>query len=232
MKAYFRENIARSIQAGSILRLGRYMLPTSGKPYDLDIKIYKDLEWIVLHREGMRVLLLSRDIVDWDFIDGTGNPQTWENCFARKEILPKFYEECFTDKEKRLIVPVKLFTDDNPVFGTKGGRSTIDYVFLLSAEEFRKYVSPEAAAAPMYMLERCFLKGLEEEKNFELFQHNTEWWLRTPGAEQYCNAIVNRYGELDLEGLENGSDEVGIRPAIWINLIEILQEDGDDDLPF
>ena len=232
MNLYFSKDYTQRIKEGSILRLGRYILPTSGKPYDLDIKIYKDLEWIVLLREGMRLLLLSRDVVDWDFIDGTGHPQTWENCYVRKEILPKFYEECFTDKERRLIMPVKLFTDDNPVFGTKGGRSTVDYVFLLSAEEFRKYVFPEAAAAPMYMLETCFLKSLEEENNYELFQHNTEWWLRTPGAEQHCNAIVNRYGELDLEGLENGSDEVGIRPAIWINLLEVLQEDEDDDLPF
>ena len=43
MNLYFSKDYTQHIKEGSILRLGRYVLPTSGKPYDLDIKIYKDL---------------------------------------------------------------------------------------------------------------------------------------------------------------------------------------------
>ena len=229
MRASVIAEVAGRKKIGDLMELGRYMVQAAIKPYNYPAKSYKSMEWYVLAREGSRMLLLSKDCVDWEFIDGTGHPQTWENCFARKELLPAFFKDTFTEEEKSLILPVRLKTMDNVTYGTKGGEDTTDRIFLLSMEEFQKYVFPEAARASLYMVD--YLTGDFEEKKeakYELWHEPADWWLRSPGEEQCCNVVVSSRGELWEEGLENGADEVGIRPAIWIDLAAAQ----DDELPF
>ncbi len=229
MRASMIAEVASRKSVGDIFEFGRYMVQAAVKPYKYPAKIYKSMEWYVLAREGSRMLLLSKDCVDWEFIDGTGHPQTWENCFARKELLPAFFKDTFTEEEKSLIIPVWLETKDNVKFGTKGGEDTTDQIFFLSIEEFQKYVFPEAARSSLYMVDRLTEDSEEQkEEKYELWHEPADWWLRSPGEEQYCNAVVSSRGDLWEEGLENGADEVGIRPAIWIDLTAAQ----DDELPF
>ena len=253
MRASVIAKMAARKSVGDILEFGRYQVQSGMKPYSYKAKVYKSMEWFVLAIEGTRMLLLSRDCVDWEFIDGTGHPQTWENCYARKELLPDLFKTCFTDEERRLIVQSKLHTENNPVYGTKGGADTTDFMFFLSIEEFRKYVFPAAAPSSLFLLEQMDIFNPEKEDEYELFWEKSVWWLRSPGEEQYCNAVVNTRGELDVEGLENGCDEIGIRPAVWIDVnvspdmidmditdtvgimrkeLEDLAALLDDDLPF
>ena len=222
------ETAARK-DVGGILVFGKYMVQAGMKPYDYPIRLYKDMEWFILAREGTKMLLLSRDCIDWDFIDGTSRPQTWENCYVRKELLPAFLSDSFTEQEMSLITPVRVHIEDSLLYGTKGGADTDDFVFLLSTEEFRKYVFPEAAAAPLFQLDQPEISGPERGSRYELFQPDTCWWLRSPGADQSSNAIVNERGELDEAGLDNSADEVGIRPALWIDL---ALAGVKEDLPF
>ena len=228
MKASTIAKIAERKNVGDILNFGRYRVPSSGKPYDYGAEIYKPMEWYVLAKEDTRMLLLSRECVDWDFIDGTGRSQTWDHCYARKDLLPAIYSACFTKEEKRMIMPVKLHTAENPVSGTRGGRDTLDLLFFLSIEEFQKYVFPEAAPARLYLLDKMDIFDPEKENIYEMNYENTTWWLRSPGGKQNCFAVVNRLGELETDGLENDLDEIGIRPAVWIDLNALF----DDDLPF
>jgi hypothetical protein len=231
-------------QAGDLLEFGRYLVPTPCKPYPYPVKIYRAMEWYVLAREGSRMLLLSKNCIDWDFLDGTGYPQTWEHCYMRKKILPEFMEQLFTEEEKKLIAPTRLHTGDNHMYKTRGGNDTTDQLFLLSTEEFKRYLPNMEASAGLYFLEEELFPREGEENTYELCMEKYVWWLRSPGGEQTCNAVVWPDGTLDQEGLENGCDEVGIRPAVWIDLSAALKEAdgeegvrmpdflGDEDLPF
>ena len=44
------------------------------------------------------------------------------------------------------------------------------------------------------------------------------WWLRTPGTESGCTAVVNAQGETDENGIPADSADVGVRPAFWLHL--------------
>jgi len=43
------------------------------------------------------------------------------------------------------------------------------------------------------------------------------WWLRSPGHNQYYAANVNIGGTVNLNGT-HVSTELGVRPALWLNL--------------
>ena len=60
---------------------------------------------------------------------------TWETCSLRKWLNKDFYDSSFTLEEKALIVESKIINNDNPWYGTKGGRDAVDKLFLLSVEE-------------------------------------------------------------------------------------------------
>ena len=42
------------------------------------------------------------------------------------------------------------------------------------------------------------------------------WWLNTYGYNSSMMQIVTEAGTIDTEGRDNDSDEIGIRPAMWV----------------
>ena len=48
-----------------------------------------------------------------------------------------------------------------------------------------------------------------------------DWWLRSPGATQDCAACVGRFGDVKVEGEVVLSEDVSIRPAMWVDLNKV-----------
>ena len=208
---------------------GKFRLCGGIKPNPVTVEM--PISWIVLAREGTRMLLTSKFCLDWECYDGycvTYAPDaqtTWETSTIRRELNKDFFGQAFSEEEKKLILTTEVRTEDNPAYRTKGGNVTYDKVFLLSREEVIRYFGENSrnrceARADLMMADESYPeKGtiiLERQPHF--------WWLRSPGETPCKAACVDPGGWLDLEGLAVDADEIGIRPAIWIDWGELKKE--------
>ena len=151
-------------------------------------------EWIVLDKEDEKALLLTKESVGKRAYHDEWPDITWEDCTLREWLNEEFYNDSFTEAEKNQICETVVKNDDNPEYGTEGGRDTTDKIFLLSIDEAEKYFENDEARAI-----------------------GSWWWLRSPGI--YCNkaAEVNSDGLIYQVG-SNVYIKYSVRPALWVNL--------------
>lgn len=190
------------------------------------------IEWLVLDRDGSKVLLISRYGLDVQPYHGQWTKVTWETCSLREWLNNTFFNEAFDPKEQEAILTTDI---DNSIaqgyskYVTDGGNDTQDKLFLLSYAEANKYfgvdgnnIGNEKAAieATGYALQQGAttgsIKGFTEGKEYG------SWWLRSPGMEQEFVYFVNDHGAL--WECEVCLDEILVRPAIWLDLHSDIQE--------
>ena len=118
---------------------GRYFVSDGGKPIDTYVR--HPIEWFVLciDSENNRALLLSKYALDWEgFADcpifGHGYETSWQTSYLRSWLNDGFYKESFSAEEQRLILP---------------SPETSDKIFLLSADEVRKYFPEKETAVAL-----------------------------------------------------------------------------------
>ena len=121
---------------------------------------------------------------------------TWEACSLRAWLNGEYYKNSFSEAEKDAIKETECINSDNPHYGTEGGNTTKDKIFLLSLDEAEKYfTSSDDRAVPS----------------------GNSWWLRSPGHKSNYTAVINSYGMINPAG--HFSDSVyAIRPALYVNL--------------
>ena len=109
------------------------------------------IEWIVLQEVDNRVLLLSKDVLDYKQYDSAySNKVTWKESEIRTWLNNSFYNSAFQEDEKKSIVSSKLSNrnlelEDIDEEGkpqpwvSYAGDDTTDKIFLLSVYEIEKY---------------------------------------------------------------------------------------------
>jgi hypothetical protein len=124
---------------------------------------------------------------------------TWEECTLRGWLNGEFLKG-FSPQDLAAIVEAKLLNMDTR--STPGGNDTVDWVFLLSLDEVKKYFV----------------------NNDDRIAKNSEgragwWWLRSSGIffSSYA-ARVNYDGSVNDGGCDVNRGGVGVRPALWLNL--------------
>jgi len=158
------------------------------------------VQWIIIGEDEDKRLLLSSKAID-AMKYGRG---PYASSDIRDYVINTIYETAFSSEEKESIV-----ADDE----------TGDPMFLLSAEEVREYnVTNYLCSHTSYASKRGIRMG-----------RNYCWWgLRTVlsnGCWGYCcQDIVYTYVDSKGEG-GTRSECLGIRPAIWINISDMLPED-------
>lgn len=230
---------ARALAVGDKLQFGRYALPNGVKPREVFVEA--PLTWLVLRKEGSRMLLLSEPCVDWDFFDGSGpligpSPETnWAKSDVRNMLNGDFLEASFNAVEKSAILLSDVSTDRNYRYQTQGCELTKDRLFLLSVEEaLEAFAADGEASVARYRQEGKIPEDVDtglsraemhfaevpygDGPNVRLSVEPQQWWLRSPGKDKTQVACVDFVGWICPDGLDCGSDEVGIRPAMWIDL--------------
>lgn len=225
---------------------GKHRLCSGSKPDDLFVRM--PISWEILEKRGNRLLLVSEFCLDWNFYDGNcmflgpAIDTTWEKSTIREDLNKEFYENSFCEYEKKLIVTTEVKSRSNPVHGNRGGETTRDKIFLLGYDEVIKYYS-ERVGNPLSdedtdriirkiasSEERYFSLGNSEAKSelimaedlvkgkIEIDRYAYSWWLRNPGYEQSDVCLVSHSGHLDFDGMSSNADEIGVRPAMWVDL--------------
>ena len=194
---------------GQIIKFGNYSGST--------------IEWQVLSISGTRVFVVSRyalEIKPYDdsyYKNGYSVGYTWETCSLRKWLNNDFYNSVFSSAEKQKIqtTTVKNENNPNPFYGTPGGNTTYDKVFLLSRSEAMTYFGSNAAR-------KCSPTPHVQSVWSNYGDPTIDWWLRSPGVNKHYAETVDMDGKLDEDayGSEvwNQFDDIAVRPALWYDL--------------
>jgi len=142
---------------------------------------------------------------------------TWETCTLRVYLNDYFYRE-FSAQEQAIIRETLNTNTDNQWYGTNGGSSTSDKVFLLSLDEAVKYFGDSGQldnSRPdgVYWLDDQY----NSERAATINEQSIGWWLRSPGACPDEAVYVGRHGGFFICGGPVQTAQ-GVRPALWIGL--------------
>ncbi len=194
---------------GNIVKLGTY-------EQDGDNANGKEaLEWIVLDydaEEGKALIMTLYAIECMQYKNGYG-AATWENSDARAWLNGDFIKAAFKGSELGKIIYSDIETPKNVKFSTDGGNITADRVFLLSDEEFNKYLKNTEHAigySTPYSRDRGVQSGP--------ISGTSVCWLRSPGESLVYVSTVSYVGELNSMGVYTYSGSCGMRPAMWVSV--------------
>lgn len=179
----------------------------------------KNIEWDILDFQENKVLLISRYSLERKpFNKGMGD-SSWENCTLRKWLNNDFIKTAFTEGEIARIEESYVRAEKNPEHKYPDpGNSTEDRLFLLSANEVKKYYETESSrvCAPT-----AYLQKQGETGRLESGERCCRWWLRTPGQTTYDAACISHDGRILYDGFSKYFDDmITVRPAMWIKLDE------------
>lgn len=199
-------NKVKSVNVGDTYRFGSY-------EQDNNISNgQEDIEWLVLAKEGTKILVISKEALDCKPYNTSYTDVTWETCTLRKWLNNGFINAAFSADERTMIPTVTVSADKNPDYSTNPGNATQDQVFLLSITEANKYFS-SGSARQCKPTDYAVANGAGENDS-----GNCWWWLRSPG---YCRddaALVGNVGDVDERGYIVIGDYGAVRPALWIDL--------------
>ncbi len=193
------------VKKGDIIKFGSY-------EQDLDYTNGKEpIEWIVLEKTTKSILLISKYALDCVPYNIEYDNVTWETCTLRKWLNNVFLKTAFNKTEQGMINSTTLKNHSNTEFGTSGGNSTNDKVFLLSQQEM---INTDYGFSDNYTThDKNRVCTLAWDK------HSACWWLlRSPGFKSDKACCVSSYGEVDSFNNGVGDINYGIRPALHLNL--------------
>ena len=177
------------------------------------------IEWTVLDKDGMSLLLISKQALDCQQYNTSYTDVTWESCSLRKWMNGTFLNKAFNAEEQAQIQNTTVSADMNPEYNTNPGNATTDKVFLLSINEVEKYFNSDEArkCAPTAYAKA---QGAHTSDSYKTASGAATcwWWLRSPGYSQDRAAHVLNDGSVYYYGYGVLNAHDAVRPALWINL--------------
>ena len=182
------------------------------------------IKWRVLQVDGDDVFLMSDKNLDCQKYNNNQVDVTWETCTLRTWLYSNFYRKAFSTEEQNAIKVTTVVNDKNEVYGTSGGNTTKDKIYIPSIKEvtntkygFVNYNSRNVTRKA---------KNTAYTMNYFINQSNVSqygvWWIRTPGANHQQAAIVDGpgyvFGDSYYSGLSVVDKYVVVRPVMHISL--------------
>ena len=192
-------NKFKSVNVGDTCRFGSYEQDNNKSNGQ------EDIEWLVLAKEGTKILVISKEALEYLPYNNTSYTDvTWETCTLRKWLNNDFINAAFSADERTMIPTVTVSADP--------GNATQDQVFLLSITEVNKYFSSDSARQ-CKPTDYAVANGAWENDS-----GNCCWWLRSPGISQIDAAAVLDDGAVFELGDYVLNVDNAVRPALWIDL--------------
>lgn len=168
---------------------GTYYISDGTKP--IELKVSAPIEWIPLESTDEEILLISKEVLDWELFGFDGETTGWSDSYLKK-YMDKLYFEMFTAEEKETIL------DE--------GHGKL---FLLSVDEIVKYLPEESDR-------RAQIKFVYKENDtIETSIEYSTYWLRNDSVCENADvANVDAHGNIEYGYMER--DEIGVRPCIYV----------------
>ena len=186
----------------------------SGVTTDIDLGDYY-YSWTVLDIQNDRALLIGcGDLLFTSrHYNDTGEYTTWESCFLRQWLNDDLFDYIFNESEKSRILETVVTNADNPWYGTDGGNDTRDRIFLLSIDEFVKYLGDSNAFEAAYR-EFQSHSGLIRVEQVP----DGTFWLRSPGADNTCAALGATCNDIPFVDGGRVDGRKRVCPVLWFDL--------------
>ena len=196
--------VIKNLSAGNEFYLGKYEQDNNLSNGQ------ENIVWQVLKVENGRALAISKYGLDMKLFNDTYAAVTWETCSLRKWLNGEFYQNAFNDSEKSVILETTITNPSSSSYGTAGGNSTTDKVFLLTEAEASTYFSDKTARL-CYPTEYAVARTAFVSKVGASW-----WWLRTPGMDSLHFSFIGGSGAFEPDGWEVTFPNGVVRPAVWI----------------
>ena len=176
------------------------------------------IQWLVLDRDGDKVLLLSKYALDFQsfmpFYEPVTEHYTWESCSLRRWLNSTFLNAAFNSSERQRLLTTTVITSPGSLHRENGPVTTEDRVFLLSNTEVYAYFANEAATAAEYT---AYALSENPWAGNSTAPGAAAWWLRTTDGSDHPDGVYagGRVGE----GTRAYEGEY-VRPAIWVTMPE------------
>ncbi len=228
-------------EIGDIYTLGKYEQNNKSDGKEL-------ISWYIIDKSDGKFLLLSEYALDCIKYEDYQSDATWETCSLRKWLNSDFLKLSFSKSEQSRIMTTSLKNFGNSEYNSNGGNDTKDKIFILSEEEYKKYINDDRYGngdLPFYCppTDYAINNGADYDdgtREYTATIKNTSiWWLRTPGNSNSSAACVVFDG-YKADGcpisawwgdVEEGSADWGVcvRPAMWINARAADEVDEEDE---
>lgn len=218
------------IQSGDIIAFGSY------EQHGNTSSCAVPLEWLVLHVEVGRALILSRYCLDAKPYNNVQEKTTWETCTLRTWLNVEFLASAFTNEERALILETEISNPANPEWGPFGCPNTLDRIFILSTDEVYRYFTDNGSrlgkATPYAIAQGVSISGISGRQDEstgvidktdqvitdDFTSVGSDWWLRNPGLSPTYAMAVHPDGSIRAYGYLVGYDNIGVRPALYVRL--------------
>ena len=216
-----RERLSEA-EVGSTVQLGYYP-PGSRASGEKD-----QVDWIVLDRDGSKLLLISKYALDCLPYESANEMQTessWETCLLRHWLNDTFLTETFDGGETRILVRTELAENAREGGAHVSLESAADRVFLLSAAEAEQYfatMDQRQCLPTRYAIGRGAYQSSVGNTCF--------WWLRTtvdhteqtltgdPTENITRAALVGSSGGIVEIGHYMANRQYAVRPVIRVDI--------------
>lgn len=231
----YRRDMLR-LKPGDRLEFGSYFLTGGAKPIKTFVRA--PIVWRVLDTADGNLTLLSEYSLDWEFYGDVG-ACGWSDCYLRKWLNGECLTEWFAEEERSLMLTTVCAPERNQLSDICDLKSTEDRLFLLSFGELLQYFNARRPGkgwknVKQYLFDKYtghypvghpdaiglipFAdQSFRDKKVVEISYEAKEWWLRTPGGSEERRMVVCEDGSVDVNGMQVGCDEVGVRPALRID---------------
>lgn len=198
---FVKKSIFSDVEVGESIFFGEYEQDnnfSNGK---------EKIEWIVLEVEEDRFYAISKYCLDAVPYHNEYMEIGWPDCSLRFWLNNDFLETAFSEEEQNV-----LAENTYTIYYRGGvGVDICDMVSLLSVDESRTpFLSSNWKKA--YATEYALAKGV-----FLNEFGGSPWWLSSSSYSDSA-ANVSSHGETFENGYLVNSDDVGIRPTVWIYL--------------
>lgn len=210
--------VSDDVTTWSCIYFGNYWqnnLDEDDMEYEDDTAYEKQpIKWRVLSVVGDDVFLMADQNLDARYYHEMSEEVTWEESELREWLNDSFLNDAFSVSEQMAIKSTSVINSDNPDDGTEGGNDTTDQVYLLSIEEAMDtsygFLSDESRRAES----TAYASARESYAN---------WWLRSPGGNQYRAAYVEYDGQVVLYGDGVNNYVYAIRPVLHLDLSAVSE---------
>lgn len=209
-----------------------------GETLGFGTKENKNIEWQVLEidNDTKKALIVTKNCIRLDVFNEI-DTAVWANSTIRTWLNEEFVKQ-FGSSETTRILTTELNSNENLNFNDYPEekitwQTTNDKVFLLSADEVKRYFADDESRKAILSLSDNemlatydrYLKnfnyvdddGMVKKDMYDLNNHVVDYWLRSNGRG-YMSQTVSEYGSIDDYGANQDATFKGIRPAMWIDI--------------